>query len=82
MGAPPDEFSPDGQNWGFPTYRWDSPETMFWWQARLAHLGRYFDALRVDHVLGFFRAWEMPLDVGPGGGRLGYFSPGSAFRLE
>ena len=61
-GAPPDIFSNDGQNWGFPTYDWEAMqrEDYAWWRARLACLELYFDAYRIDHVLGFFRIWEIP----------------------
>lgn len=61
-GAPPDAFSETGQNWGFPTYNWDKmAETNFaWWQQRLTVMREYFDAYRLDHILGFFRIWEIP----------------------
>ena len=71
-GAPPDVFSQQGQNWGFPTYRW-SDELVGWFQRRMKHLSQYFDAIRIDHVLGFFRIWEIP--VGAIDGILGHFSP-------
>ncbi len=74
-GAPPDDFSTTGQNWRFPTYNWErmALDGYAWWQQRLGHLARYFDALRIDHILGFFRIWEMPLDSVQG--LLGHFSP-------
>ncbi len=61
-GAPPDFFSRHGQNWGFPTYNWEAmaEDGYAWWQARFSHMARYFDAYRLDHVLGFFRIWEIP----------------------
>lgn len=61
-GAPPDAFAANGQNWGFPTYNWQEMEKdgYAWWRARLQSMGAYFDAYRVDHVLGFFRIWEVP----------------------
>ena len=61
-GAPPDDFATRGQNWGFPTYDWEamSADGYSWWRRRLAHMSRYFDAYRIDHVLGFFRIWEVP----------------------
>lgn len=61
-GAPPDSFSEKGQNWGFPTYNWDEmqKDDFAWWKARLQHMSRYFDAYRIDHILGFFRIWEIP----------------------
>jgi len=58
-GAPPDMYSPDGQNWGFPIYNWESQEkdNFAWWRKRLETAGRYYNAYRIDHVLGFFRIW-------------------------
>lgn len=74
-GAPPDDFARDGQNWGFPTYDWDAMahEDYAWWKARLRHMARYFDAYRIDHVLGFFRIWEIPSSQVYG--LLGHFRP-------
>ena len=71
-GAPPDAFSRDGQNWGFPTYNW-SDKTIDWFRRRLRWMSQYFDAFRIDHVLGFFRIWEIPEDAVFG--LLGHFSP-------
>ena len=61
-GAPPDAFSEDGQNWGFPTYNWDEMlrDGCQWWVRRFRKMAEYFDAYRIDHVLGFFRIWEIP----------------------
>jgi 4-alpha-glucanotransferase len=58
-GAPPDMYSPDGQNWGFPIYNWEEQEkdNFSWWKKRLAIAGKYYQAYRIDHVLGFFRIW-------------------------
>jgi 4-alpha-glucanotransferase len=58
-GAPPDMYSPDGQNWGFPIYNWEEQEkdNFAWWKKRLAVAGKYYQAYRIDHVLGFFRIW-------------------------
>ncbi len=63
-GAPPDPFSDTGQNWGFPTYNWEemAKNGYQWWQNRLKQLTDYFDAFRIDHILGFFRIWEIPLE--------------------
>ena len=79
-GAPPDNFSPNGQNWGFPTYNWEaadrSPMSVSlteWFRKRLRWMEQYFDAIRIDHVLGFFRIWEIPEDSLFG--LLGHFSP-------
>ncbi len=74
-GAPPDDFSVSGQNWRFPTYNWSkmAEDGYAWWRSRLTHLSRYFDALRIDHILGFFRIWEIPDHSVEG--LLGHFSP-------
>ena len=79
-GAPPDAFSHNGQNWGFPTYNWatSSPKgkkvtLQDWFHRRLRWMAQYFDAIRIDHVLGFFRIWEIPEDAVFG--ILGHFSP-------
>jgi 4-alpha-glucanotransferase len=58
-GAPPDMYSPDGQNWGFPTYNWQaqSKDGYTWWKARLKVAEKYYQTYRIDHVLGFFRIW-------------------------
>jgi len=74
-GAPPDDFSNKGQNWRFPTYNWDemAKDNYQWWQQRLRQLSGYFDAFRIDHILGFFRIWEIPSSQTEG--LLGYFNP-------
>jgi 4-alpha-glucanotransferase len=74
-GAPPDAFGIKGQNWGFPTYNWARmQETDFaWWKQRFEQMGRYFDAFRIDHILGFFRIWSVPSNAVEG--ILGYFVP-------
>ena len=74
-GAPPDAFSADGQNWGFPTYNWEkmAEDGYSWWKARFAKMAEYFDVFRIDHILGFFRIWEIPL--WSKSGLDGYFSP-------
>ena len=64
-GAPPDAFTSEGQNWGFPTYNWEAmrENNYAWWRQRLEHMSNYFDAVRIDHVLGFFRIWSIPLNA-------------------
>ena len=76
-GAPPDYFSPDGQNWGIVTCRGNSEML---WQERFAYLERFYDYLRVDHVLGFFRMWSIPRDGRSG--MLGYFIPSHRYSEE
>ncbi len=78
-GAPPDDFSVLGQNWGLPTYNWEemSLDGFAWWKARFAKMAEFFDAYRIDHVLGFFRIWQIPMDAIHG--LLGYFNPALPF---
>ena len=61
-GAPPDDFAAVGQNWGFPTYNWKKmqEDKFSWWKQRFEQMSRYFDAFRIDHILGFFRIWSIP----------------------
>ncbi len=81
-GAPPDDFSVNGQNWGFPTYNWQAmlADDCRWWKARFANMSKYFDAYRIDHVLGFFRIWEIPIDAVHG--LLGQFAPALGLSRE
>ncbi len=81
-GAPPDEFSKTGQNWGFPTYNWQriAQDGYKWWVGRLRHMSSYFDAFRIDHILGFFRIWEIPSHSVEA--LLGQFSPSFPFSPE
>jgi 4-alpha-glucanotransferase len=81
-GAPPDPFSADGQNWGFPTYDWDEmlKDGCSWWVRRFRKMAEYFDAYRIDHVLGFFRIWEIP--VPEKSGLMGQFSPALGMSRE
>lgn len=74
-GAPPDAFTDKGQNWGFPTYNWQKMEEdgFAWWRQRFRQMGSYFDAIRIDHILGFFRIWSIPLPETEG--LKGHFEP-------
>ena len=79
-GAPPDDFAADGQNWKFPTYNWHvmAENGYAWWQARLKQMATYFDAFRIDHILGFFRIWQIPGDQVQG--IMGHFHPSIPFH--
>jgi 4-alpha-glucanotransferase len=89
-GAPPDAFSLNGQNWGFPTYNWHEEQPgrkkrhqvslPDWFQQRMKWMEQYFDAFRIDHVLGFFRIWEIPQDAVFG--IMGHFSPAMPFAVN
>lgn len=81
-GAPPDDFSVNGQNWGFPTYNWDVMEKdgYAWWMKRFRKMAEYFDAYRIDHILGFFRIWEIPMNAVHG--LLGQFVPALPMTRE
>ena len=74
-GAPPDDFAVKGQNWGFPTYNWTKMQEdgYSWWKQRFEQMSRYFDAFRIDHILGFFRIWSIPVSAQEG--ILGKFYP-------
>ena len=81
-GAPPDDFSISGQNWGFPTYNWDemAKDGYGWWRRRFTKMQDYFDAYRIDHILGFFRIWQMrKTDVW---GLCGHFSPALPYSAQ
>jgi 4-alpha-glucanotransferase len=64
-GAPPDDFAAVGQNWGFPTYNWKKMQEdgFAWWKQRFEQMSNYFDAFRIDHILGFFRIWSIPANA-------------------
>ncbi len=81
-GAPPDDFSVLGQNWGFPTYNWEemNRDGFAWWKARFRKMAEYFDVYRIDHVLGFFRIWQIPTDQLHG--LLGVFNPALPFHPD
>ncbi len=80
-GAPPDAFAVKGQNWGFPTYNWPrmKQDGFAWWKQRFAQMSSYFDAFRIDHILGFFRIWSSPAHAVEG--ILGYFVPAIPVKL-
>ena len=67
-GAPPDDFTAVGQNWGFPTYNWKrmQQDGFAWWKQRFEQMSNYFDAFRIDHILGFFRIWSIPANATQG----------------
>lgn len=81
-GAPPDDFAVKGQNWGFPTYNWERMEEdgFAWWKKRFRQMAAYFDAFRIDHILGFFRIWQIPASAIEG--ILGHFYPAIPVSLE
>ena len=81
-GAPPDAFSTNGQNWGFPTYNWDVmvKDNYAWWRKRFGKMSEYFTAYRIDHILGFFRIWEIPTHSVHG--LLGQFVPAKGMSSE
>ncbi len=81
-GAPPDDFAVKGQNWGFPTYNWDrmSEDGFKWWQRRFRQMSDYYDAFRIDHILGFFRIWSIPIHAVEG--VMGHFVPAITVKLN
>jgi 4-alpha-glucanotransferase len=68
LGAPPDAYSADGQDWGLPPYDWLAMEAddLAWIRARTRHAARLYDRFRLDHVVGFFRQWVKRKDGGRG----------------
>jgi 4-alpha-glucanotransferase len=76
LGAPPDDFSADGQSWGLPAYRWSAmdQDDLGWIRARAAHSAELFDRFRIDHVVGFFRQW-VKKESSDGGRPRGHFDP-------
>lgn len=81
-GAPPDDFSVMGQNWGFPTYNWEemNKDGFQWWKNRFKKMSEYFDAYRIDHILGFFRIWQIPMKAVHG--LLGTFNPALPYSAD
>ena len=81
-GAPPDDFSKEGQNWGFPTYNWErmASDGFLWWKNRMRKMSEYFDLYRIDHILGFFRIWQVPISEIHG--LLGRFYPALPLSVE
>ena len=81
-GAPPDDFSASGQNWGFPTYNWEAmgKNGFEWWRKRFRKMSDFFEAYRIDHILGFFRIWEIPSHSVEG--LLGQFNPALPFARQ
>lgn len=81
-GAPPDGFATRGQNWGFPTYNWDKMQQdgFGWWRRRFDSMSKYFDAFRIDHILGFFRIWSIPLNAVEG--IMGHFVPDTPVHIH
>ena len=81
-GAPPDDFADQGQNWGFPTYNWEvmAKDGYKWWKSRLKQMSHYFDAFRIDHIVGFFRIWEIPTTQVFG--TMGHFNPALPYSRD
>lgn len=81
-GAPPDDFAVKGQNWGFPTYNWQrmAADDFSWWRKRFEQMSSYFDAFRIDHILGFFRIWSIPMHAVEG--IMGYFVPATPVHIN
>jgi len=81
-GAPPDDFAVKGQNWGFPTYNWEkmAATDYSWWKLRFEQMRFYFDAFRIDHILGFFRIWSIPMHAVDG--IMGRFVPAIPINMH
>ncbi len=63
-GVPPDYFSPTGQRWGNPLYRWDllAKSGYAWWAARMRRACDLYDLIRLDHFRGFEAYWAIPAE--------------------
>ncbi len=74
VGSPPDDLTPKGQNWNFPAYNWEKhhQSDYSWWKTRLQVAENFFHLYRLDHIIGFFRTWNIP--KGQPGSK-GAFSP-------
>ncbi len=62
-GAPPDAYAKEGQYWGFPLWNWEAlkNDNYNFWRQRLQVAARCYDLYRLDHVVGFFRIWGIPI---------------------
>jgi len=62
-GAPPDAYNSEGQVWGLPIFKWEVMKEHHydWWKKRLGYSSNFYDIYRIDHVLGFFRIYAIPL---------------------
>ena len=80
-GVPPDGFSPDGQLWGNPLYRWDyHRDTGFqWWVTRMWHSFTLYDVVRIDHFRGFDEYFAVPVEDDTA--RNGHWEPGPGIAL-
>lgn len=81
-GAPPDDFARDGQKWGLPTYNWENmaKDSYSWFTERFKTMANFFNAYRIDHLLGFLRIWEIPLKYSSG--LMGRFNPSLPYSKE
>jgi 4-alpha-glucanotransferase len=80
-GVPPDYFSQTGQRWGNPLYRWErhAEDHYAWFTSRISHTLQRFDAVRLDHFIGFHRYWEIPAEQP--GATIGRFMPAPGAAL-
>ena len=80
-GVPPDLFSPTGQLWGNPLYKWEvhKIDGYIWWRERLRTTLKVVDILRLDHFRGFAGYWEIP--AGSPTAETGRWAPGPGADL-
>jgi 4-alpha-glucanotransferase len=84
-GAPPDMYFANGQRWGMPPYSWNSiaKEGFTYIKERLKYAENFYDMFRIDHFVGLFRVWTIPVDAPPGqAGLSGSFDPSEEFLWE
>jgi len=67
VGAPPDVFNDQGQDWGLPLFDWEvmKKRNFLWWRLRIRHAREHYDLIRLDHVVGFYRVWVIPKEGAP-----------------
>ena len=63
-GAPPDMYCEKGQRWGTPTYNWENiaADNYRYLKEKLSYAHNFYDMLRIDHVVGLFRIWSIPVN--------------------
>ncbi len=80
-GVPPDYFSPTGQRWGNPVYRWEAmrADGYAWWLRRMQAVLSLVDVVRLDHFRGFEAYWEIPASAPTA--ETGRWAPGPGAEL-
>jgi 4-alpha-glucanotransferase len=79
-GVPADSFNPDGQRWNSPLYNWSNhaANNFQWWTKRISNSMNRFDAVRLDHFIGFYNYFSLPIEPDPSDGGVWETGPGEA----